>query len=136
MERGSLSFPDVVNTGGWGDENTKPHLKASGSYMPRKNDKPREHEEATIQVGLRWNDDGSPAVAADQFILQRVDNQFQLVIGHAPFPLVLGTPKEQRAEVEKMGTVPVHVRGRFVLQESALRSLIAMLNERASQEGW
>lgn len=86
-----------------------------------------------IEVPLRWVDDGSPAIAVNQFVLQHGDGQFHLVLGHVSFPLVTGTPEEQRAEVKRMKSLPVRVRGRFVLDESGLRSLCAILDSQVPE---
>ena len=90
--------------------------------------------EIQITLPTRWTDDDSPVVVVDQFILQQVGHQFHLIVGHAPFPLVLGTAAEQREEVEKKGFFPVHVRGRFALDESGLRSLHAILDSHVQKE--
>ena len=87
-----------------------------------------------VTLPTRWVDDASPVVFVNQFILQQVGHQVQLVVGHAPFPLVLGTAEEQREEVEKRGFIPVHVRGRFVLDEHGLRSLHAILASHVPEE--
>ena len=94
----------------------------------------RQNKGIQIQLGLRWIDDGSPVVAANQFMLQSADQHFQLVVGHATFPLVTGTPEEQTAAVEAMGAIPVHVRGRFILDESGLRGLHRILDNQVSKE--
>ena len=94
-----------------------------------------QNKEIQVTIPLRWIDDGSPVVAVNQFILQHVDSQFHLIVGHAPFPLLLGTPEEQRAKVEGMGSASVHVRGRFLLDEPVLRSLHTILDGLMSKEG-
>lgn len=87
--------------------------------------------EIKLQLPLRWIDDGSAVVVADQFILRQHDNQYQLVVGHVGNPLVTGPPEEQVKQLQEMGSLPVYVRGRFLLDATSLKhlgKLLAMAN--------
>ena len=76
-----------------------------------------------ITLVTQWEDDDSPFVAVDQFVLQQRDGQTLLVVGHGSTPLVAGSPKEQIAEIEKAGKLSIRVRGRFVLTKEAVERL-------------
>ncbi len=77
-----------------------------------------EQDKVTIQAQLRWVDDDSPFVVADQFIMRHQGNLIQLVIGHTSIPLISGTVEEQQKQIHEMGSVPIYVRGRFLLDKS------------------
>lgn len=51
-------------------------------------------DEIRIQLPLRWIDNDSALVVADQFILRRIESQIHLVVGQIGYPLVTGTPEE------------------------------------------
>lgn len=91
-----------------------------------------EERQVQITAPLKWRDDDSPVIAANQFILQPTageENAAVLVVGHASMPLVMGSPDEQRKQIEEMGGVSVHVRGRFHLNGSSLVALRQTLDE-------
>ena len=86
-----------------------------------------DQDEIKLRLPLRWVDDGSPLVVADQFIMRRHGNHIHLVVGHVGIPLLVGTPEEQQEQAHKMGALPVHVRGRFLLDKPSLVRLHAVL---------
>ena len=86
------------------------------------------------KVAIQWADDGSPFIAVDQFILQRRHDQVLLVVGHVSPPLLVGSDEEQLNAIEQMGKLPIHVRGRFIMDESALVALRRLLNATVSHE--
>ena len=91
-----------------------------------------ENKKIQMTAPLKWRDDSSPVVAANQFILQPTagdDNSAVLVVGHASMPLVTGSPQDQRKQIEEMGGVPVHVRGRFRLNAMSLATLRQTLDQ-------
>ena len=90
-------------------------------------------EEVTLQLPLKWVDDESPLVVADQFVMRQHGNLIYLVIGHVSVPLVTGTPEEQQRLVYERGSLPVHVRGRFLLDKSSAVRLHDTLGAAISQ---
>ena len=86
------------------------------------------------KIAIQWEDDGSPFIAVDHFALQQHNDQVFLVVGHVSPPILVGSDEEQLNAIEQLGKLPIHVRGRYIMDKSALVALWRLLNATVSQE--
>jgi hypothetical protein len=89
-----------------------------------------------VTVATVWPDvDETPVLAVNQFLTQlaggtpdRAPNEVILTCGHFTPPVILGTPEQQKAAVEKVIEARVRTVARFSVPRPVLSDLIRILN--------
>jgi hypothetical protein len=86
-----------------------------------------------VNITLDWpGRDEVPILFANQIIAQVNSGEVFLTFGQVAPPAVLGTPAEQRQQVEEikaMGSIPVRTVARLSMTPAKLLDLVRILNE-------
>ena len=70
-----------------------------------------------------------PILFANDFIVQNHGSEFFLTVGQIQPPVLLGTPEERQAQLEKTGYVSVKIVARLGLTEQRMSQLVEVLNQ-------
>lgn len=78
-------------------------------------------------VVWEYEEDATPVLAANQFLLQHQKNEFFLTIGSLVLPPVLGTEEERARAVQRIPYIPIRVLGRYSFNRDRMLELINVL---------
>lgn len=82
-----------------------------------------------VMVKLVGADD-MPLLYANHFVLQREQDEYILTIGQIAPPVLIGTPQQQREQARQIEYVPARVLVRLALNETRLREMLDVLQQR------
>ena len=93
------------------------------------------NDAAGFPTPIQWVDDESPYVAVDHFSLLQNDGHTLLVFGHLSPPLLIGSEEDRLRKIRRLEEIPIHIRGRYVLDKQSLEALRDLLNNAVNPKG-